>query len=303
LYELRELRGWERDPLMYNQLVGNAIFMLISRDFAPWEQRLANVYRRLLLLPRLLEQAKANLNNPPKIHLETAIKQNKGTINLIKNDLAKVLDKAPALKDSLLAASDKAVVALQAYGTFLEQDLLPRAQGDFRLGEEKYRKKLAYTLESELSSEEILQRAEDEYAWVRKEMYETAAPIHEKLFPDHRHAERGDTLINAMVKEVLAEIAKDHPRGEDLLDVCRRELRAIEDFVREKDLIGLPTEPLAIEWAPEFRRGVAVAELDAPGPLEKGQKSFYFISTSFHPFPTTGHQNRPSPSFGSTTAP
>jgi uncharacterized protein (DUF885 family) len=36
--------------------------------------------------------------------------------------------------------------------------------------------------------------------------------------------------------------------------------------------------PLEVDWTPEFSRGVAVAGLDSPGPLDKNLKSFYRVS-------------------------
>ncbi|MFQ6032759.1 MAG: DUF885 domain-containing protein, partial [Candidatus Zixiibacteriota bacterium] len=279
LLRSEELKPWEKSPVMYNYLVGGSINSLITRDFAPWEKRLRNVLSRLKQIPRLLEQAKANLNNPPEINTKTAIRQNKGTINLIKNELSKVLDKSPDLKDSLIAESEKAIVALEDYQEFLENDLLPRSKGDFRLGKELYEKKLRYTLQSDLPPDEIVRRAEQEFKNVRKRMFDIALPLHDKLFSIHKHNEAGGQLEYVIIKEVLDEIAKDHPQKDELLAVCRQILKDLEEFVKEKDLLDLTgINPLEVEWEPEFSRGIAVAGLDAPGPLDKDQKSFYRVS-------------------------
>jgi uncharacterized protein (DUF885 family) len=279
LLQNEELKSWEKSPVMYNYVVGGAINSLITRDFAPWGERLNNVLSRLKQIPRLLEQAKANLKEPSKINTSTAIRQNKGTINLIKNELSKVLDEAPDLKDSLMAESQKVVSALEDYQKFLENDLLPRSKGDFRLGKELYEKKLRYTLQSDLSSDEIVKRAEQEFTRVRKRMYDIALPLHDKLFPTHKHKESGDQLESVIIKEVIDEIAKDHPQKDELLAVCRQIMKDLVDFVKEKDLVDLSgITPLEVDWEPEFSRGVAIAGLDAPGPLDKNQKSFYRVS-------------------------
>lgn len=274
-----ELKSWEKSPVMYNYVVGGSINSLITRDFAPWSERMKNILSRLKQIPRLLEQAKANLTNPSQINTQTAIRQNKGTINLIKNDLSKVLDEAPELKDSLIAKSQKAITALEDYQKFLENDLLPRSQGDFRLGKELYEKKLRYTLQSNLSSDEIVKRAEEEFTRVQKRMYDIAQSLHDKLFPTHKHKESGEQLESVIVKEVLDEIAKAHPQKDELLAVCRQIMKELEKFVKEKDLVDLTgINPLEVEWEPEFSRGVAIAGLDAPGPLDKREKAFYRVS-------------------------
>jgi uncharacterized protein (DUF885 family) len=279
LLRSEELRPWEKSPLMYNYLVGGSINSLITREFAPWGERMKSVLSRLRQIPRLLEQAKANLNNPPEINTKTAIRQNKGTINLIKNELSKLLDKSLNLKDSLISESDNVIAALEDYQKFLEDDLLPRSKGDFRLGKELFNKKLRYTLQSDLPSDEIVRRAKQEAIKVRKRMLDISLPLHEKLFPAHKHKVAGKELENVIVKEVLDEIANDHCKKDELLAVCRQIMKDLETFVKEKDLLNLAgINPLEVEWEPEFSRGIAVAGLDAPGPLDKGQKSFYRVS-------------------------
>src|SRR5690606_30214542 len=42
--------------------------------------------------------------------------------------------------------------------------------------------------------------------------------------------------------------------------------------------VTVPDDPIDIIVMPEFQRGVAVAYLDPPGPLEEGQKSFYAVA-------------------------
>jgi len=230
-------------------------------------------------IPGLLEQAKANLKNPPEIFTQTVIKQNRGIVNLIKNDLVKAAEEVPSLKDSIVIESEKAVAALEDYQNFLEKDLLPRSKGDFQLGERLYKKKLRFTLDTDMESEEIVKRAESEFKAVKKEMYQTALPLHQEFFPEHNHKETGEKLEAIIVKEILDEIAKDNSAGEDLVDVCREILNELTQFVKEKDLIDLSgINPLTVDWEPEFSRGVAIAGLDSPGPLDKGMESYYRVS-------------------------
>ena len=81
-----------------------------------------------------------------------------------------------------------------------------------------------------------------------------------------------------IIRRVLDAIAADHPAGHELLDFCRAELRRIEAFVREHDLIGLTDEPLDIIWTPAFLRAFGGAMLMPPGPLDRGLNSFFAIT-------------------------
>ncbi|MGB2989958.1 MAG: DUF885 domain-containing protein, partial [Candidatus Zixiibacteriota bacterium] len=279
LLRYEELRPFEKSPVMYSYLIGGSINSLISREYAPLRQRLTSAIYRLRRLPALVRQAKGNLKNPPEVQTRTAIRQNRGNINLIKNDLAKVVERLPGWKDTLDHPMKIGIGTLEDYQTFLEEELLPRSNGEFRLGKKLFEKKLKVTLQSDLSPDEIVKRAEAELVSVRKRMFELAQPLHEKMFPGRQLKETGRELQNVMIKEVLGEIAKDHPKKDELLAVCRRNLKELEEFVREKYLVDLTgINPLEVDWTPEFSRGVAVAGLDSPGPLDKDQKSFYRVS-------------------------
>jgi uncharacterized protein (DUF885 family) len=82
----------------------------------------------------------------------------------------------------------------------------------------------------------------------------------------------------AIVRRVLDVIAREHRQPDELLEWCLAENGRIEAFCREHDLIGLPDEPLRITWTPMFMRAYGGAFLDAPGPLEKGQASYFWIT-------------------------
>jgi uncharacterized protein (DUF885 family) len=274
LFQLDVLREYEWNPLRYN--AGDAIYNLVARDFAPLPMRLRNVAERLKALPSVVAQAKLNLKNPPRVHTETAITQNRGTINLIRGELQAFIEQAPELKAELSSAQVLAVAALEDYGRWLETDLLPRSNGDFRLGDEKYRRKLRYTLESELSKEEILRRAEADLASTQSSMYEVALPLYKKYFPEEKGARLNDK--KHVIQAVLTRLAETHPTNESIIPLAKEYLDQTTRFVRENNLVSVPAEPVNIQVMPEFQRGVAVANCTPPGPLEPKGETFYNIS-------------------------
>ncbi|MBI1355108.1 MAG: DUF885 family protein [Acidobacteria bacterium] len=271
IFEGEEIREQEWNPLVYN--VGGAIYGLLARDFAPLDERLRSLGGRLQAIPAALEAAKANLQNPPRVHTETAILQNPGTIVLIQDELDAFLEQAPGMKDQLQPAREAAVAALEEYGRWLEQDLLPRSNGDFRLGERKFRRKLAFALHSDLSMEEILSQAEKRLAETQTALYETAVPLHEEYFPGRPTDDR-----KKVIKAVLDRLAQDRPTNDTIVDDAKQTLATATAFVAEKRLVSLPDEPVEIIVMPEFQRGVSTAYCDSPGPLEKNGKTFYAIS-------------------------
>src|ERR1700730_2511734 len=159
IFDLEELHEADWNPLVYNQSLANSLYLLVARDFAAPEERIPNLRKRLEAIPRVIAQAKENLRHSPRVHTETAIEQIQGAINLVRVGLDPLLVRAPQMKRDLAPLQEKTAAALEDYRKWLKDALLPRSDGDFRIGEEKYRKKLRFTLASDLSMEEIMKRA------------------------------------------------------------------------------------------------------------------------------------------------
>jgi uncharacterized protein (DUF885 family) len=275
LFAYDQLREYEWNPLTYN--VSGGIYGLLARDFAPLKDRLASTKGRLDAIPDVCAAAMKNLKNPPKVYTETAILQNKGGISLIRDDLQEFLNQAPEMKTELGPAQAKAIAALEDYGAWLEKDLLPRSNGDFRLGETKFRQKLKYTLDSDLSMEQILSRAEADLKSTQTAMYDVALPLYKTYFPNDTDAARlADRKL--VIKAVLDKLAEKRPTNDTIVALARQDLQATTDFVRTHNLVSLPTEQVRAIVMPEYARGVSVAYCDAPGPFEKNAQTFFDIS-------------------------
>ena len=275
LFQIDTLKEYEWNPLVYN--VGGAIYGLLARQFAPVKDRLINVKQRLKGIPVVLAAARENLKNPTRIHTETAIQQNPGTISMVRDELKTYLDQAPELKDEFAPIQAEAIKALEEYGQWLEKDLLPKANGNFRLGDQKYRRKLYFSLESDLTKEDILKAAEEDLQTTQSAMYETALPLFKKFFPKVIDARKlSDKKV--VIKLVLNRLADSHPTNATIVDLAKQYLQTTTKSVRSNNLVTVPDEPVKTIVMPEFQRGVAVAYCDAPGPLEKHGETFYSIS-------------------------
>jgi len=269
------LREYEWNPMNYG--VGNAIYSLIAREFAPLRDRMKSVESRLKLIPEVIAAAKKNLRNPPKIYTETAILQNGGNIGMVRDELGIFLDQVPDMKEEFAPVQNAAVQALEEYATWLKEDLLPRSNGETRIGDVNFRRKLYFSLESDLTKEQIAEIGRADLRRTQDTMYATALPLFNKYFP----AVRGQAKLDDkkyVIKSVLDKLAKDHPTNETIVDQAKKDLAACTDFVREHDLVTVPDDPVHIIVMPEYQRGVAVAYCDAAGPLEENGETFFSIS-------------------------
>ena len=282
LFALDTLQEWAWNPLYYVNLSGNAIYGLMARDFAPVDERLMSAAARLRQLPRFFAQARAAIEpaRVPKVHAETAIKQNAGLNSIIDSMIVPAMGALPAAdRAKLEAAIETARDAIAEHQTWLEVDLLPRAAGDFRIGAELFDRKLAYALDSPLSRREITARAEAEYSAVRNEMYRIAREVYAArhpytVFPDSPD----ETYKQVVIRAALEQAYRHMPPRDGIVEVARQQLQQASEFVVENNIVTMPEEPVEIIIMPEFQRGVSVAYLDPPGPLDKEQSAFYAVA-------------------------
>jgi uncharacterized protein (DUF885 family) len=281
-WKIQTLQDWRWNPLIYTRLAGDAIYNLIARDFAPEPQRLKNIGKRLDELPRLLAQEREVLDvaRVPKVHAETAAKQNSGLISMLDGEVAARVTTLPAADQEALRASiGRARSALSQHQIWLEKRLVSAAAGDFRLGAALYDQKLAFALFSPLSRQEIRARAEAELADTRAAMYAISREVLKGRrgappLPENPNEAQRQQAIRAALELAYA----DRPARDGVLAAARAALLDTTKFVREKNLVTLPDEPLEIIAMPAFKQGVALAYCDSPGPLEAGQKTFYAVS-------------------------
>lgn len=282
IWNVERLAEWRWNPLIYTDLAGNSVYLLMARDFAPLQQRLHNVGARLSELPHMLEQVRQSLDpaRVPHIHAQTAVRQNNGVLTLIDQLVVPKLGTLPEAEQVVLrTAIAQARTAVAQHQIWLEKKLLPAAQGDFRLGAELYDAKLRFALDSPLSRQEIKARAEAELGQTRAEMYALAQRVLANRadappLPAMPDPEEQQAAIIAALQLAY----EQRPQRDKVFETAQHAFEEAERFVRTADLVTLYDDPLQIIPMPEFQRGVALAFCDSPGPLDKGQKTFYAVS-------------------------
>ena len=270
LLELEEIQMWRKDPDTYTSGVTNAIFLIMKRNFAPPEERLRSVIARERQIPKAFEAARQNLRNPPKIYTEIALEQLPDVADFYRKDVPEAFS---AVKDPKLLAefkeSNQAVIdALESYQKYLHDSVLPNANGDFRIGAEKYRKKLLYDEMVDIPLDRLLQIGYENLHRNQQEMKAVAA----KIDP------------NRSLHDVLADIQKQHPAPDQLLKAFRDTFSGLQKFIAEKKIITIPPgEPPTLEDTPPFERATTSASLDTPGAYEKKDNRALFNVTTADP--------------------
>ena len=268
------LLPWQYNPVFYNQLFLNSLRSLLIREFAPLDARLKSATERAKALPGLIKQAKANLQTPPQIYTETALRQFPGVINFYKVEVPRLIEPAPAeMKSRFQAEWTKVVAALEDYQSFLQAQLLPKSTGNFRLGEQVHSRLLTLTSEFSIPAQELVARAKADYNNIRREMAIVSMPFYRIMYPNINMEQLStqyneEQLRNIFIKGVLDKIKGEHPTKENFIDQAKTSAAKIKSFLGEKGLIELPNIELAIEPMPAAEQGVCWTRLLAPDPYD-----------------------------------
>lgn len=282
LWDSQVLKSWSWNAQSYNDNAAGALYNLAARDFAPWPQRLKAATARMEALPAFLLETRKQLvaAKVPDIYATQVSRQNSGIVEVAEDMLAPhASELAPADKARFDAALAKLKIAVADQQSWLDKVLTPMAKGDFRLGPALYDQKMKFALVSNITRPELKAKATAAAAATRVQMYALARQIlagkpGAPALPDNPTAEQQQAAVEAALEVTYAK----RPARSELMDAAKATLASASDFVRARGLVTMPTAPVKIITMPKFQQGNAVAYCDSPGPLDKGQDTFYAIS-------------------------
>ena len=260
------LRTWERNPNTWLGTASFALFQLVNRDFAPLDQRMRSAISRMKVIPTVFTTAQATLKNPPKLWTEIALMQAQGTRALYADTLPKAFEpvKDAALQDAFKQEQARCLASIDGFIRYLREDLLPRSNGDFAIGEELYRQKLKY-------EEGVTEDIGPLLAWGQAELKRTQGQFQEvaaRLMP------------GKAPMDVYRELGKEHPTPAELVPSTRALLEEIRQFLVDKRLITIPSDVRAlVAETPAFNRSLSFASMSMPGPFEtRATEAYYYVT-------------------------
>jgi uncharacterized protein (DUF885 family) len=266
LLALESIRMWEKNPDAYSSAASNGAFVIMSRKFASVDSRLVSLIAREKQMPKLFAAARDNLKNPPRVYTEVAIEQLPDIIAFFQNDVPLAFkDVSSAQLRGQFVQSNAAVVEeLKSYLAWLKSDLLPRSNGDFRLGADNYRKKLLYDEMVDIPLDKLLKIGLEDLRRNQQRLRDTAKKIDPNKTP----------------RQILDEAEKNHPAPDKLLPAFRDTLDGLRNYIGAHRLATIPSQVLPIvEETPPFMRALTSASMDMPGPYEKVAKEAFFNVT------------------------
>lgn len=277
LWLLRNQRPFETDPRLYIDMTTGSVFSLLTQSTLPRERNIENATARIAFIPRIVAAAKASLKNPPRIWVEVAIQQNRGAIAFYEKGIFDITGETQG--SPLHAACRRILPSLRDFQEFLEKELLPRANGEWRLGAERFREKLRLELDAGVEADQVLADAEAEAERVHREMAFVSRQLWSRYFPNKPVPPNDEAGRRELILRVVGAVSQEHGKVEELVRDAEATVERIRQFIRERDILKLP-EPdrCRIIEMPEFQRGFSVAYLNPAPPLDPDASSYYAVS-------------------------
>ena len=246
IYELENLDMLAKRPQYYLEPLF-LIYQMMSTEYDDYNTRAANALSRLQALPAVLEQAERNLSRPPEIWTRQAIKQANDSLNNI-SDFVTVFRAYtkydPLLKTQVDEAMEKDKAAFARYAAFLEKDILPVSDGDFRIGGPEYGFYLERLHGLDMTPGAAYSHSKNAFKTSIKELSKEALSVDAMLAKDKGW------------KGVLDKLPKEHPPASEVLQAFQNEMdRAYQHFDEHK-VVEFPRQRLLIKRMPGFMASV-----------------------------------------------
>jgi uncharacterized protein (DUF885 family) len=225
-----------------------------------------SVIAREQQVPSALQAARKVLDDPPRIYTEIAIEQLPGNIDFFQSTVPDALKDVQdqELRKQFEQSNAGVIAALREYQKFLQDDLLKRSNGNFAIGAENYKLKLA---SEEMVDIPLGRLLEIGYAQLHRDQQAFAETAH-----------RIDPAKKPL--DVLADVERDHPSAQELIPSAQKMLDGLRQFLVDHKIITVPGGAQAtVVETPPFMRATTFASMDTPGPYEaKAAEAYYNIT-------------------------
>ena len=264
LFELEEIRTWERNPQHYAELLATSLAGQTLFDYAPLAERARRVLSKLRQVRKFIQAATDNIKDPPGIFVKVGLESMRGTRRFIDDDLPRAFGSLNDLHllGDLADAAAEASSAIGNYIEYLEKDLAPRIKGTFLLGRERFQQKLLLDEGLGMDADRLLAIALRELQKTQEEFRRAASRLN-----------GGDPMA------AWAKVKLDHPPAGKLVPAAQQQLAELVDFITRERIISIPAgAPIEVAATPRFYRWT-FASMWTPGPFEsRPVRAFYYIT-------------------------
>ncbi len=267
IFDPEVLRIWERRSFAMDA-IGDGLFLLFARDFAPLEERLVAIAGRLEAVPSYLEQSKTRATVPQVRRWQRTELESAAELPLLLDEFvaAGAGANAPAEQRRLERAVAGAKDSVELYGAWLEGTLADGTD-DWPIGRERHDALVAHRAFDGLDADAILELGWQKLAEEREARIAAAREID----PDASEA------------TVLRQIKAHGPADFDAaLEAYRTAMYRARQHLIDRDLVTVPAdEGIDVRPTPEYLRNILpFAAYFAPAVFDANARGIYVVTPS-----------------------
>lgn len=278
LFEDATVKPAHTDPTYYTGVIGQAVYTLVGRHYAPANQRLRHVAPRLRRIASIVAAAEGMLRRPPRVMTLQALDENAGNIAMYAALRSEAKSASPHTQRAIGAALPAAVASLRGFSHYLQTTLLPRSDGNPRVGARVFDRELQLADGTDQTRAQLVAEAQGDFEGDRAQMLALAIPFDRRFFPARIADETRSDAADVVVRRVLDRLSMHHPTRSTIFATARADVAANERFLEATSVVALPVPPtLEVVPTPDFMAGFAGAALDPAGPYSPLAESYFYI--------------------------
>jgi uncharacterized protein (DUF885 family) len=238
--------------------------LLVRRGDGGFEARAGAAIDRLRGVPALLDAARATLEAPPSVFVDSALQMLGGGGELIARMAQRLGDAAPERAADAATAAREALEALAAFGRALSTDIAPSDDPHaFAIGERAFERRLHEEHALGAGPGELWRYGQH----LQEEVEQAIAALARRIDPARPW------------REVVERIREETLPPESLLDGYRTVTERALALIRERDLATIPDGPVAIEATPPFLKPLTPFAAYQPPPVYLPDRTGDFFVT------------------------
>ncbi len=260
-YRFAEEQPHVRNPGFWLSHLFQALYSLLTRGEPEPAVRASAVLARLRDTPAFLEAARATIDEPPAVFVDTALAMLPGGGQLVAQVVAGFGGVAGEFADELKQSGEAALKALVEFGTALRDQIEPASDPQaFAVGEQQFNRRLQH--------EHALMAGPGElWRYGQQLQEETTQEL----------ATLARQLDGRPWREMVEKLQGESPPAGELLSVYRSEVERACGFVAERELVTVPESGVDVVPTPAYLAGLVPFAAYEPPPiyLDRHRGRFY----------------------------
>ena len=261
--DLEEIKVHAHNPSLYPEMALRGIYILMTRPFAPLEERKEAVLARMMAIPDYLTAAQANLTRIPELFIEIGSEVSGTGPEFVDGTMQSLRASFPGEAERIEEAARRARMGFAQYQDFLDHEAKKRVGGTFAIGER--------WMNFKLEREHLLtMNCAALEAFGREHVERTRGQLEQE-------AKKIDP--NKTWRDLVEVARRRHPEPSKLREAYVAECARARKFVEEKRLVPIPAGQLEIIDTPLFERSmIPYAQYLQPGPFDEEPIGYFHVT-------------------------